>query len=106
MSGISIFLWPGSAAIASKSHAAVDRPGGQGVPQPMRVNARDAGGVSDAVDDSADRVPVDRTAMVDDEAAVRADVLEVRRGPVAEQCHQLRVQRDVAVVAQLAQRDA
>jgi hypothetical protein len=40
-------------------HATVDRLGGQGVPQPVGVNTWDAGEAADAVDDPADRVPVD-----------------------------------------------
>ena len=44
--------------------------------------------------------------MVGDEAAVAADVVEVGGGPVGEQGDEVGVQRDVAVVAQLADGDA
>ena len=51
----------------------------------MRVNTGDAGEAADAVDDAADRVPVDWPAAVGDQPPVGADVFEVRRRPLAEQ---------------------
>jgi hypothetical protein len=86
-------------------HAAVDGLGGQRVAQPVRVHAGDAGGTADAGDDAADDVPVQRAAVVGDQPLVPADVLQVGRGPGGEQVCELGVQRDVAVVAELAQRD-
>src|SRR6185437_16230333 len=53
----------------------------------------------------ADDVPVQRAAVVGDQALVPADVLEVGGGPGGEQLDQLGVQRDVPVVAEFAQRD-
>ena len=50
-------------------------------------------------------VPVQRAAVVGDQALAAADVLQVGRGPGGEQLHQLGVQRNVPVVAELAQRD-
>ena len=44
--------------------------------------------------------------MVSDQAFAAADVLEVGGGPGGEQVHEFGVQRDVPVVAELAQRDA
>jgi hypothetical protein len=44
--------------------------------------------------------------VISDQAVIGADVFEVGRGQVVEQRVQLRVQRDVAVVAQLAEWDA
>jgi hypothetical protein len=86
-------------------HAAVDRLGGQGVTQLVRVGA-DTGVASDAADDAADDVAVQRPAVVGGQPLMAADVLEVGGGPGGEQCHQLGVQRHVPVVAELAQRDA
>src|SRR6185437_17119379 len=74
--------------------AAVDGLGGQRVAEPVRVHSRDAGGASDAGDDAADDVPVQRAAVVGDQALVPADVLEVGGGPGGEQLDQLGVQRD------------
>ena len=50
--------------------------------------------------------PVERGAVVGDEAALGADVVGVEGGPVGEEGDEVGVQRDVAVVAQLADRDA
>src|SRR5258707_909154 len=74
-------------------------------PEPVRVHAGGPGGAADAGDDAADEVPVQRAAVVGDQALVAADVLEVGRGPGGEQLDELGVQRDVAVIAELAQRD-
>src|SRR6185312_5166463 len=87
-------------------HAAVDGLGGQRVTEPARVHAGDAGSAADAGDDAADEVPVQRAAVVGDQALVPADVLEVGGGPGGEQLDELGVQRDVTAVAELAQRDA
>ena len=54
----------------------------------------------------SDEVAVEGAAVVGDESAVAADVVEVGGGPVGEQGDEVGVQRDVAVVAQLADRDA
>ena len=56
--------------------------------------------------DARQAVPVERAAPVGDQPPVGPDVVEVGSGPLGQQLHQLRVQRHVAVVAQLAQRDA
>ena len=86
-------------------HAAVDGLGGQRVAQPVRVHAGNPGGPADAGDDAADEVAVQGAAVVGDQALVVADVLQVGGGPGGEQLDELGVQRDVAVVAELAQRD-
>jgi hypothetical protein len=72
----------------------------------VRVDTRDAGETADPVDDPADRVPVELSAVISNESPVGADVLEVARRAGGEELDQLRVQRHVAVVTQLAQRDA
>jgi hypothetical protein len=87
-------------------HAAAGGLGGQRVAQPVGVHARDPGGAAGAGDDAADEVPVQRAAVVGDQAVTVADVLEVGGGPGGEQLDELGVQGDVAVVAELAQRDA
>jgi hypothetical protein len=76
------------------------------VPQPVGVHAGNAGRPADAVHDAGDEVPVQRAAVVGDQPLVGSDVVEVGRGPGGEQVHQLGVQGNVAVVAELAQRDA
>jgi len=68
-------------------HAAVDGLGGQGMAEPVRVDAGDAGGTGDAADDPGDQVPVQRAAMIGDQPLVAADVVEVGGGPGGEQAH-------------------
>ena len=53
-----------------QAHAAVDGLGGQGVPQPVRVDTGNASSASDPVDDAADAVPVQRSAVIGDQAPV------------------------------------
>jgi hypothetical protein len=72
---------------------------------PVRVHSGDACRSADPGDDAADEVAVERAAVVGDQALAVADVLEVGRGPGGEQLHQVGVQRHVAVVAELAERD-
>jgi hypothetical protein len=57
----------------------------------VRVHDLDADDAADAVDGPADRVPVDRAAVISDKPRVGADVFEVGRGPLGEQRDQLRV---------------
>jgi hypothetical protein len=89
-----------------EAHAAVDGLGGEGVAELVGVHVVDAGGPADATDDAADLVAVDRPAVVGDEAPVSADVVLVGGGPVGEQVNEVRMQGDVAVVAELAERHA
>jgi hypothetical protein len=56
--------------------------------------------------DAADAVPVQPAAVIGGQALVSADVVEVGRRPCCQERDQFRVQRHVAVVAELAQRDA
>jgi len=76
------------------------------VPEPVRVYPGDPGGAAGPVHDARDDVPVQRAAVVGDQPLAAADVLEVVRGPGGEEAGELGVQRHVAVVAELAQRDA
>jgi hypothetical protein len=86
-------------------HAAVDGPGGQGVPQPVRVHAGHAGGTADSGDDAADDIPVQRSAVVGDQPLAPADVPEAGCCPGCQERDQLGMQRHVPVVAELAERD-
>ncbi len=70
-----------------QSHAAVDGLGGQGVPQPVRVHAGDAGGPADAVHDPPDQVPVQGAAVAGGQPLVAADVLNAGGGPGGGQFH-------------------
>ena len=88
-----------------KSHAAVDGLGGEGVTQLVRVHVADAGVTSHPPDDAGGQVSVDRAPVVGNQPAVLADVLDVVRRPGGKEMDQLRVQRHVAVVAKLADRD-
>src|SRR5438552_19182476 len=101
---ISIFWWPSRGGDGLEPHAAVDGLGGQGVAEPVRVDARDAGGTGDAADDPPDEVPVQRAAVVGDQPLVRADVAEVRGCPGAEQPGAVGVQGPVPVLAVLSDR--
>ena len=89
-----------------EAHAAVDRLGGQGVAELVGVDVADPGPLGDPADDAMDGASVERGAVIGDEAALGADVVGVEGGPVGEQDDEVGVQRDVAVVAQLADRDA
>ena len=88
-----------------EAHAAVDRLGGQGVAQLVGVGA-DTGVAGDAAHDASDEVAVEGAAVVGDESMVVADVVEVGGGPGGEQGDEVGVQRDLAVVAELADGDA
>ena len=84
--------------------AAVDRLGGEGVAHLVRVDVPDPGGLGGLVQVAGDGVAVHRLAVLPGQQQ------RVARGHVAlavvgDQGHQLRVQRDVAVVVQLADRD-
>jgi hypothetical protein len=86
-------------------HAPVDRLGGQRVAKPVRVHAGNPGTSPGPPDDPADDVPVQLAAVIGDQPLVAADVPEVGRGPGGEQRDQVRVQRNIPVVAELAERD-
>ncbi len=64
-----------------------------------------AGVAGDAAHDAPDEVTVEGAAVTGDEEAVAADVVEVGGGPVGEESDEIRVQGDVAVVAELADGD-
>ncbi len=66
----------------------------------------DAGRPGDPLHDAPHPMPVDRSTVVSHESAVTPDVVEIGRRPRAEQFDELGVQRDVAVVAELADGDA
>jgi hypothetical protein len=75
------------------------------VAKPVRVHAGNTRGAARAAHDLAGRVPVQRASMAGGQPLVRADVLQVAGGPGGGQRDQVRVQRHVPVVAQLAGRD-
>ena len=90
-----------------EAHAAVDRLGGEGVAQLVGVDVADPGVAGDAARRCGATVRRSMgAAVVGDEAAVAADVVGVGGGPVGEEGDEVGVQRDVAVVAELADRDA
>ena len=89
-----------------EAHAPVDRLRGQGVTKAVRMDVADPGSPSDAAHDAVHEVAVEGATVVGDEATVGSDVVDVGGGPVGEQGDEVGVQRDVAVVAQLADRDA
>ena len=86
-------------------HAPVDGLGGQGVAQLVGVDA-DAAAAADTAGDTADLVAVDRAAVIGGQAPAGADVIGVGGGPGGEERDQFGVQGHVAVVAELAERDA
>jgi hypothetical protein len=86
-----------------QAHAAVDRLGGQSMPELVGMDVREAGGGAGPVDHPGDGVPVQRAAVLprQQQRVVRSDV----GGPVAvDEGDQLGVQRQVAVLAELADR--
>ena len=86
-----------------EAHALVHRLGGHGVAQLMGMDMSDAGLLRAAVAHPGDRVAVQGTALVGEEQPAHPAVWIGR--PVPEHRHQLRVQRDVAVVVELADGD-
>jgi hypothetical protein len=78
--------------------------GGQGVAELVGVDGADAGVVADAGDDAVHGAPVDGRVVVGDQPSSAADVLGVASGPVGEQRHEVVVERDEPVVAELAHR--
>jgi hypothetical protein len=89
-----------------EAHAAVDGLGCEGVPQAVRVHVIDPGVAADAVDDAVHGPSFDRGVLVGEEPSGGPDVLCVGGGPVGEEVDDFGVQRDHAVVAELADRDA
>src|SRR6266496_1775462 len=63
-------------------------------------------GPPDAPDNASDLVTVQRSAVVGGKTPMAADVLQVGGGPGGKQLDELGVERHVAVVAELAERDA
>ena len=87
-----------------QAHAAVDRLGGQGVPELVGMDMGQAGGSAGPVDHPGDGVPVQGPAVLpgQQQRMIWRDV----PGPVGiDKGDQLGVQRQVAVLAQLADRD-
>ena len=86
-----------------EGHAAVDGLGGQGVPQLVGVDVGQAGGGAGFVDQAGDGVPVQGGAALpgQQQRIVRRDV----PGPVVvDESHEVRVQGQVAVVVEFADR--
>ena len=87
-----------------QAHAAVDRLGGQGVPELVGVDMAQPGGGAGPVDHPGDGVPVERAAVLAGQQQ-RVSARDVG-GPVGiDEGGQLGVQRQVAVLVELADRD-
>ena len=84
-------------------HAAVDRLGGQRVPQAMRADVPDPGRRGDLGHGPVDAVLPDALAVFDEQVAAAQAGWAVGE-PLVEEILELGVQGNVAVVAQLAQR--
>ena len=87
-----------------QAHAAVDGLGGQGVPQLVGVDVGQPGGGAGPVDHPGDGVPVQRPAVLPGQQQ-RVAGPDVRGAVAVDQGDQLGVQRQVAVLAELADRD-
>ncbi len=87
-----------------QAHAAVDGLGGQGVPQLVGVDVGQPGGGAGSVDHPGDGVPVQGSAVLPGQQQ-RVPGRDVRGAVVVDQGDQVRVQRQVAVLAELADRD-
>ena len=86
-------------------HAAVDGLGGQGVAELVGGDPGDPGGFADLAECLLQRGLADLLAVADEEQ-VAAQAGRSLRDPLVQKCLQLGVQRDVAVVVELAERDA
>jgi len=87
-----------------QAHAAVDRLGGQRVPELVGVDVGQPGGGASLVDVAGDGVPVGRLAVFPRQQQGIAGG-DVTGAVVVDQGDQVRVQRQVAVLAELAGRD-
>ena len=88
-----------------EAHAAIDGLGRESVAELVRVDPADAGVVRDPADHAADAVAVDGGDVVGEESSGACDVVRVAGLPVGDQVDECRVERDVAVVAELADGD-
>ena len=89
-----------------ESHAPVDGLGGQGVAELVRMDRADAGLLRCGGHDAMHRAPTHGRVLVGHQALLGPDVLAVGRRPGGQELDQVWVQRDEAVVAQLADGDA
>jgi hypothetical protein len=87
-----------------QAHAAVDGLGGQGVSELVGVDVGQPGGGAGLVDVAGDGVPVGRLAVLPGQQQ-RVGRVDVAGAVVVDQGDQVRVQRQVAVLAELADRD-
>ena len=86
-----------------QAHAPVDRLGGQRVPEPVRADVADPGGLGGFGDGPVDAALADPLAVLDEE--VRGAQAGGPCGePAVQEVLELGVQRDIAVGAQLAER--
>ena len=85
-------------------HAPVDGLGCQGVAEPVRVEVADPGATAEEVAHACDGVSADGLAVLGEQAA--RGVGWGGGAPVLDELDEVGVQGDVAVVAQLADRDA
>jgi hypothetical protein len=86
-----------------QAHAAVDGLGGQRMPQLVGMDVGQPGG-GGPVDHPGDGMPVQRAAVLPRQQQ-RVDRVHVRGAVLVDQGDQVRVQRQVAVIAELADRD-
>ena len=89
-----------------EAHPSVDGLGGEGVSELVGVDGPDAHVDADASHDAVHGPPVDRDVAVSEEPALTAVVVGVGGRPLAEQLHEVGVQGDEPVVAELADRHA
>ncbi len=89
-----------------KAHAPVHRLGSQGMSQLMGGDVADTGHVGDAAQRSRHALVADRSIVFDQKVIGAQPVRSVVGDPVIKQVLELWVQRDIAVVVQLADRDA
>jgi hypothetical protein len=87
-----------------QAHAPVDRLGGQSVPELVGVDVRQPGGGAGFVDVAGHSVPVGRLAVLPGQQQ-RVCRIDMTGAVVVDQGDQVRAQRQVAVLAQLADRD-
>ena len=88
-----------------EAHAPVHGLSGQGVAQLVGGDVADAGNVGDASQRGGDAVTTYRSIVFEQKAIGAQAIRSVVGDPVVEQLFELRVQRDVAVVVQFADRD-
>ena len=88
-----------------ESHPPVDRLGGEGMAQLVRVDMTDPGTVGDTANHPGKPVPIHRRHLVGEEPTRPSNMVGVVGLPFGDELNEFGMQRDIAVVAEFPDRD-